>query len=292
MANATAATALWVIVMINIRPQDYERRAMIRSTLALQFAANGTVSVATAAGADIRVRFSHFFAVGRPSARLPEHERHEIKGKLESESNLHGDLAHLTEIDDGADLEASAKRRCPHCLAGDSGKSHHLFAWALARYSGKAHAVVKVDDDTFVDWSRTAPRFFDHLAFPPRNYVFGLLYHKDNGCPAGAIYGFTFDVVAYFATNYAPTAGRFEDIEACAWMKAYDTWTTQGQLNRAGLVSAKENSAEDYWVHGKALKGNAGYLQCATRKGCHGKFNPDFVMGRFTTTSTAASPGK
>jgi len=272
-----------VVIMINVAPQDFARRRAIRATLAKQYG-HARITGKGDHGGELTLKMTHFFAVGTPSQRWDADSgsnmtRAQLIAGLKNESHAHKDLAHLL-IEDGVQMTAKARRRCMHCLPGDSGKSHHLFAWAYRRYKNRAHVIMKQDDDTFVDWSVAAPRLFNGLELPLRRYAFGARHHKEytdgRVCPAGALYGLSLDVAQYVVESIKPRV-FFEDLEACNWLVAVENGTG-GSVNRERLVPCTESSSQNYWVHGKELKQLAHYQQCANPEGCHGKCNKQFAM--------------
>ena len=310
MAVEAAAAAFWIVVMINVRPQDFERRAIIRSTLAAQLS-NATVLPAGVKH-PLTLKISYYFAVGVPSPHLPKKERQALRDELGIETEKHGDIAHLVSISDGI-LDPAIRLHCRQCKAADSGKSHHLFSWAHARFNGKAHAIFKQDDDTFVDWSVAAGRMFNNMSFPPTRAVFGYAHHAPlyaggNECPAGSLYGYSMEVVEFFVTHFkARTA--FEDKEACHWLEAYERvrgdkkssglgpqvdpdagWVRRAAhkdtdvarpVDRQGLIHKVENLNKDYLTHGGRMKDANNYASCITCAGCGGKDNWFFVQHKY-----------
>ena len=280
---AVERTVFWIVVMINVKPQEFARREVIRSTLAAQ-SENAKAFGVGGTGADLELKLSYFFAVGVPAKNLPADERRALVAGLENETARYDDLAHLTQIEDGA-LTNNVRQVCRHCLAGDNGKSHHLFAWAHARFYGKAHAIVKQDDDTFVDWSIAAGRWFNGTrTFPPERTVFGYKHHAPlvpggKACPAGSIYGFSMDIVDFFLQKIKARV-YFEDKQACHWVESFENYHN-ATVNRSGLIGKVENLDKDYLAHGGRMKELGTYAACLTCKGCGGKDNWFFVRHKY-----------
>ena len=284
---AHASDVFVVVIMINTAPQDFTRREAMRKTLPGQY---GDAHIVGTNGTRLRLKMTHFFAVGTPSHRWDAESksnltRAQLMTKLKSESHQHKDLAHVI-IEDGVQMTLTERRQCKHCLPGDSGKSHHLFTWAYKRYKNRAHVIMKQDDDTFVDWAVAAPRLFNGLAVPPHNMVFGAKHHKEyednrykGGCPAGALYGFSLDVAKAISENVQPRV-HFEDLEACNWIVAVEDITGK-KVGRTHLIPCSESKLHDYWVHGRQLKELSYYIRCQSPQGCHGKCNPKFIMTKF-----------
>ncbi|CAK0808544.1 unnamed protein product [Prorocentrum cordatum] len=119
-------------------------------------------------------------------------------------------------------------------------------------------------------------------------------------CAAGALYGFSRDIVGWVVQHLLPTTGS-EDMEACLWARQFERAhagsVPRGEtfrLDPRGLLEALSGDIDDAWVH--PVKTRSLYLKC-TRDRTHGCRLPFFPNSdvparvRFRLPSRNASHG-
>jgi len=275
--RAASPQRLQVVSMIMTAPESFEKRRIIRSTLR-----ELTSGVAMGdLGADVIVRF----AIGNKYPDWTEAKQRNITDMLLSESSSYGDLAILNISD--ASLVAWSDFETPYSdyipvpvwyVPGycDTGKTWHLFQWALTQFPS-ADLIFKQDDDAIVDW-RVALTRFAGRALPQGNlssssqlpslflgrqhsYSGILAFNYQTTCANGELYGFSRDVVSWIGENTHSLVGA-EDLRACEWADLFDRSHPQDPINRHGILEPGQGP-DGYcgaWVH--MVKTDEQYLAC------------------------------
>lgn len=274
-ATATAISigmdsGLSVLVMIMSVPEDFEWRAMVRSSLP-------ELSQGVSAGnrpANIVTRF----AIGRPSLDLEPKRRDEVEALLQSEANSYGDLA-LLNVTDG--------RKIKHSTDQHHGKVWHLYDWAMQKFP-HAQLIFKQDDDTIVDWRIALPKLLEPgypaptPSYPAQHLYVGRLcpwelcnpilkqmsLNQTQLCAAGELYGLSSDIVRWALATQKPQAG-IEDILVCKWVHDFEK---DQQVWSRFLYPPRHDNA---WIH--PVKEAALYKKCVSDRdeGCSVHFWKD-----------------
>lgn len=235
-----AASWLLPAVLVTTPPMNLHGRGMIRETL--EEITTGVVAAGRPA------RFTVRFAVGRPPKFMKPRLRPRLRALLVEEQRIFGDLA-LLNMTDGS------------C---NDGKTWHTFEWA-AREFPAADLVFKIDDDTVVDWRLALARILRRAVrerpatLPLRglyvgtlaaNYSCSSVLDGREPCAAGALYGFSMDIVRWIVEHEGPSEG-YEDMEACLWARRFEraVLTVGGRLKPWGLLEALRGQIGGAWAH-------------------------------------------
>lgn len=254
-----------VVAMITTPPMSFRWRRMIRKYLP-----EITMGVA-AVGRDVEMVVR--FAVGGPPQEMRPRLKPQLRAMLAAEQEYHRDLAVLNMTDGSC----------------NDGKTWYTFEWA-AKHFPEAELVFKLDDDTVVDWRVAMPqmlgRLFDGPPVEPlRRLYIGTLAAAYScpgvldgraPCAAGALYGFSGDIVQWVAENAGPVQG-LEDMEACAWARSFEREVLQeGEvLDPRGLLEALRGEIGGAWVH--PVKDRQHYEKCYEDRehGCYALMFPN-----------------